>query len=254
MDFNFSANTGYLWKEHTFFDRIKLAKKYRFQSIEFHDEPHFEDLGILKKLLSDIALPVNSMNVRMGKSFGCAAIPDRISDAQKDISEAIRIAEEIGAKALHVLAGITEQNTESLNTFIINLKYAINNSQLMIVIEPVCEEQLPGYFLNNLAQAAQVLNAIRNPRLKILFDCYHVLKQSGDLVGNFTTFADQIGHVQIAAAEARGEPFPGELDYTMLLPKFQSLGYIGPFGCEYRPKNTTEAGLSWRDKFMRPGN
>jgi len=48
-----------------------------------------------------------------------------------------------------------------------------------------------------------------------------VQKQAVILVGNFTTFADQIGHVQIAAAEARGEPFPGELDYTMLLPKFQ---------------------------------
>ena len=254
MIFNFSANTGYLWKEYTLFDRIILAKKHKFQSIEFHDEPHFEDLGVLKKLLSDVALPVNSMNVRMGKSFGCAAMPDRIADAQNDIAESILIAEEIGAKALHILAGITEQNIESFNTFILNLDYALNNSHLMIVIEPVCEEQLPGYFLKTLAQAAQVLEAVRNPRLKILFDCYHVLKQSGDLVGNFTAFADHIGHVQIAAAEARGEPFPGELDYTMLLPKFQSLGYVGPFGCEYRPKATTEAGLGWRDQFMKPGN
>ena len=254
MIFNFSANTGYLWKEYTFFDRIILAKKHKFQSIEFHDEPHFEDLGVLKKLLSDVALPVNSMNVRMGKSFGCAAMPDRIADAHNDIAEAILIAEEIGAKALHILAGITEQNKESFNTFILNLDYALNNSHLMIVIEPVCEEQLPGYFLKTLAQAAQVLEAVGNPRLKILFDCYHVLKQSGDLVRNFTAFSDHIGHVQIAAAEARGEPFPGELDYTMLLTKFQSLGYVGPFGCEYRPKATTEAGLGWRDQFMRSGN
>ena len=194
------------------------------------------------------------MNVRMGKSFGCAAMSDRISDAQKDIDEAVVIAEEIGAKALHVLAGTVEQNTENFDTFVLNLNYALNNSSLMIVIEPVCDEQLHGYFLNNLLQAAYVLDAIGNPRLEILFDCYHVLKQSGELVENFTAFVDQIAHVQIAAAEAREEPFRGELDYTMLLPKFQALGYFGPFGCEYRPKTTTEVGLRWRDQFMRPEN
>ena len=125
------------------------------------------------------------MNVRMGKSFGCAAMSDRISDAQKDIDEAVVIAEEIGAKALHVLAGTVEQNTENFDTFVLNLNYALNNSSLMIVIEPVCDEQLHGYFLNNLLQAAYVLDAIGNPRLEILFDCYHVLKQSGELVENF---------------------------------------------------------------------
>ena len=251
MSLQFSANTGYLWTDHPFLDRIKLAKLHGFHSVEFHDEPHFEDLGTLKKALSELALPVNSMNVYMGDSFGCAAMPERMTMAQKEIKEALRIAEDIGAKALHILAGIGPHTPEGFATFVSNLKYALEHSHLSIVIEPVCEEQLPGYFLSTLDQASTVLKEITNPRLKILFDCYHVFTQSGDVLKNFAAHSDRIGHVQIAAAEARAEPFPGELDYSFLLPRFQALGYDGAFGCEYRPKSITEAGLSWRDQFSK---
>ena len=82
MDFNFSANTGYLWKELPFIDRIKMAKVHTFDSLEFHDEPHKENLAGLKNLLSEIELNVNGMNVRMGDTFGCAAIPDQSDKAQ----------------------------------------------------------------------------------------------------------------------------------------------------------------------------
>jgi len=112
---------------------------------------------------------------------------------------------------------------------------------------------LPGYFLRTLEQAGQVLDAVNNPRLKIMFDCYHVFTQSGDLLEHFSRYVDKIGHIQIAAAEQRAEPFPGTLDYGILLPQFQALGYEGAFGCEYRPNSKTEAGLSWRDQFSTLG-
>ena len=83
-----------------------------------------------------------------------------------------------------------------------------------------------------------------------MFDCYHVFRESGDLESNFAAHADKIGHVQIAAAEARAEPFPGALDYSRLLPKFQQLGYTGAFGCEYRPTGKTEDGLGWSNSII----
>ena len=233
MEFNFSANTGYLWKELPFIDRIKMAKLHSFNSLEFHDEPHGVNLVELKKLLSDSELNVNGMNVRMGDTFGCAAIPDQSDKAQNEIKDAITIAEDLGAKALHILSGVTKHNQNSINTFISNLKFALDNSKILILIEPVCEEQLPGYFLRTIDQAAAIIDTIDHPRLKIMFDCYHIYKESGDLVKNFADHADKIGHVQIAAAENRAEPFPGALNYSDILPEFKRLGYQGAFGCEY---------------------
>ena len=216
MEFNFSANTGYLWKELPFIDRIKMAKLHSFNSLEFHDEPHGVNLVELKKLLSDSELNVNGMNVRMGDTFGCAAIPDQSDKAKNEIKDAITIAEDLGAKALHILSGVTEHNQNSINTFISNLKFALDNSKILILIEPVCEEQLPGYFLRTIDQAAAIIDTIDHPRLKIMFDCYHIYKESGDLVKNFTNHAHKVGHIQIAAAENRAEPFPGVLDLSLI--------------------------------------
>ena len=254
MDFNFSANTGYLWKELPFIDRLKMAKRHGFSSLEFHDEPHKENLAGLKNLLSEIELNVNGMNVRMGDTFGCAAIPDQSDKARNEIKDAITIAEDLGAKALHILSGVTEYNKTSISTFISNLKFALDNSKISILIEPVCEEQLSGYFLRTIEQAAAIIDKIDHPRLKIMFDCYHIYKESGDLVKNFADHADKIGHVQIAAAENRAEPFPGALNYSDILPEFKRLGYQGAFGCEYRPSGSTEGGLGWRDPFFKMEN
>ena len=254
MDFNFSANTGYLWKELPFIDRLKMAKRHAFSSLEFHDEPHKENLAGLKNLLSEIELNVNGMNARMGDTFGCAAIPDQSDKARNEIKDAITIAEDLGAKALHILSGVTEYNKTSISTYISNLNFALDNSKISILIEPVCEEQLSGYFLRTIDQAAAIIDKIDHPRLKIMFDCYHIYKESGDLVKNFADHADKIGHVQIAAAENRAEPFPGALNYSDILPEFKRLGYQGAFGCEYRPSGSTEGGLGWRDPFFKMEN
>ena len=231
-----------------------MAKLHSFNSLEFHDEPHGVNLVELKKLLSDSELNVNGMNVRMGDTFGCAAIPDQSDKAQNEIKDAITIAEDLGAKALHILSGVTKHNQNSINTFISNLKFALDNSKILILIEPVCEEQLPGYFLRTIDQAAAIIDTIDHPRLKIMFDCYHIYKESGDLVKNFTNHAHKVGHIQIAAAENRAEPFPGGLDFSHILPEFKRLGYPGAFGCEYRPSGSTESGLNWRDPFFEMEN
>ena len=231
-----------------------MAKRHAFRSLEFHDEPHKENLAGLKNLLSEIELNVNGMNARMGDTFGCAAIPDQSDKARNEIKDAITIAEDLGAKALHILSGVTECNKTSINTYISNLNFALENSKISILIEPVCEEQLSGYFLRTIDQAAAIIDKIDHPRLKIMFDCYHIYKESGDLVKNFADHADKIGHVQIAAAENRAEPFPGALNYSDILPEFKRLGYQGAFGCEYRPSGSTEGGLGWRDPFFKMEN
>ena len=134
MDFNFSANTGYLWKELPFIDRIKMAKRHAFNSLEFHDEAHKENLTELKSLLSETELNVNGMNVRMGDTFGCAAIPDKSEKAKNEIKEAIKIAEDLEARALHIMSGVTEYNQTSIKTFVSNLKFALDNSKILILI------------------------------------------------------------------------------------------------------------------------
>lgn len=246
--FRFSANTGFLWKELPFLDRIRKAAKYGFDAVEFHDEAQSEDRNALKETLAATGLPVVGLNVRMGDTAGCAALPDMVCQAKRDIDAAIDVAEDIGATAVHVLSGKTE-TLERSDAYLDSLRFALDNTRLIILIEPICREQVPGYFLSTIEQAAGILAEIGNPRLKILFDCYHVHQEGGSVLERFCNYAGLIGHVQIASSQERSEPFPSQLDYRFLLPRFQSAGYHGPFGCEYRPQGCTEDGLAWREMF-----
>ncbi len=244
--YEFSANTGYLWTELPFLDRIRQAAAHGFDAVEFHDEARRTDRRELKEVLAQTALPVGGINVRMEETFGCAAIPGQGDQAKRDVDEAIEVAEDIDADAIHVLAGLAS-GPAARAAFLKTLRHALCHTDRTILIEPVCAEQLPGYFLRTIEQAAKVISDIGHPRLKIMFDCYHVLRESGDLMASFSKHADNIGHVQIAAAEGRAEPFRGEIDYGDLLPAMRSCGYAGRFGCEYRPLGTTEDGLPWRE-------
>jgi hydroxypyruvate isomerase len=146
------------------------------------------------------------------------------------------------------LSGKTE-TLKGSDAYLDSLRFALHHTRLRILIEPICREQMPGYFLNSIEQAAGILAEIGNPRLKILFDCYHIHHEGGSVLERFRTYADLIEHVQIASSQNRSEPFPSQLDYRFLLPRFQSAGYHGPFGCEYRPHGRTEDGLAWREMF-----
>ncbi len=246
--YEFSANTGFLWTNLPFLDRIRQAATHGFDAVEFHDEACSTDRCELKEVLAQTALPVSSINVRKQETFGCAAIPGQVDQAKRDVDEAIEIAEDIDAGAIHVLAGLALGQAAHV-TFLKTLRHALVHTDRIILVEPVCAEEMPGYFLRTIEQAADVISDIGHPRLKIMFDCFHVFRESGDLMANFSVHASNIGHVQIAAAERRAEPFPGVIDYGDLLPAMRSCGYAGRFGCEYRPVGATEDGLSWRDTF-----
>lgn len=245
----FSANLGFLWKELPFIERIYAAHKHGFEGVEFHDEAQDADPAALRQALDQTGLPVLSLNVRIGETSGCAAIPDLWQQARTDIDAAIKIAGFCDAKAIHVLAGKTN-DTRARECFINTLTHAVSQSSQTILIEPICKQKVPGYFLYDLDQAVDILEQINSPRLKIMFDCYHINEQHGDVAGRFAATAHHIGHVQIASHPARAEPFPSNLDYSQLIPGFIKAGYEGAYGCEYTPVTNVEAGLTWRDTFL----
>ena len=241
----FSANTGYLWQDRTFLDRIRLAKRYGFHSIEFHDEALKEDPVELKEVLSETELRVNSLNIRVGKTFGCAAIPDPADQAKQDIDQAIEIAEDIGSSAVHILAGITD-DPRAGDAYRSALQYALKGTKLMVLIEPVCNKQLPGFYLRTIDQAGQVLTDINHSNLKIMFDCYHIQIIEGDLTRRITANLDIIGHVQFAGVPHRGRPDEGEISYRHVFAHLADLGYTAPLGAEYKPDDgDTDASLGW---------
>lgn len=228
-------------------ERITAARAADFPFVEFHDDAQSEDAAAVKEALG--GTPLVGLNARMGETAGAAALPGAEETAKADIAAAIETAEALGAGAVHVLSGKTD-DAGAADRLIARLKEAAERApDIVFLIEPISQVAMPGYFLNTPEEASDIIERVGHGNVKILFDCFHVQRAGGDVVARFRTHVDRIGHVQIAGGFTRAEPDKGELDYRWLLPAFRDAGYDGPFGCEYVPTSTVEAGLSWRDAF-----
>ncbi|MEO0911770.1 MAG: TIM barrel protein [Pseudomonadota bacterium] len=252
----FSANIGFLWADLPLVERIFAAKAAGFDAVEAHF-PYDVPAADVKAALAETGFKMLGINTHPGDlaagDFGLAAVPDRLSEAREAIDQAIEYAEEIGAGAVHVMAGKSAGNPDEPDTFLNNLAYALRaagKAGVDIYIEPINTRDVPNYFLRSLESAAGICQTLDNhPGLKIMFDCYHLQILGGDLLTRYKNHASRIGHIQIASAPARAEPDGGEVNYPWLLPALQAAGYKGFFGAEYKPASTMEEGLGWLETY-----
>ena len=85
-------------------------------------------------------------------------------------------------------------------------------------------------------EALEIVRAINHPRLKILYDVYHMQIMEGNVLAMIERLLPWIGHFHAAGVPGRGELFGSELNYPEILRFIESLGYEGTFGLEYFPK------------------
>lgn len=249
-----SANLGFLWTELPLTTAIRAAATAGFDAVECHI-PYDVDASAVANVLAETGLPMVSINTRPGTGSsgqrGLAAVPGMAEDARRHIDEAIAYASAIGAAQIHVMAGVAD-GPEARDVFVQNLGYAAPlaaTNGVGIVIEPINQLDIPGYFLSEVELAASVIDDVGADNVGIMFDCYHVQIGQGDLLRRFRANLDKISHVQFAAVPSRGEPDQGELDYPWLLNQFEAAGYEGFMGAEYRPADDTESGLGWMRAF-----
>jgi hydroxypyruvate isomerase len=105
---------------------------------------------------------------------------------------------------------------------------------------------VPGYHLRTVEHALATIAAVARPNLRLMFDCYHVQVEQGDVTRRLAAALPLTGHIQIAGAPARGRPDRGELNLGFVLAEARRLGWTGFVGAEYRPDGPTEDSLDWR--------
>jgi 2-dehydrotetronate isomerase len=235
-----AANLGFLWKELPFLERIERAAKAGFTAVEFHDQAQLEDPEHLQAAIAASRLPVLSLNTLMGETFGLAAMPDHQADARQAIQDAARTAKLINAKAIHITAGKADGD-EARDAYVSALIEAVSAFDGTILIEPLSRSAVPGYFLYSLHQARDIADTVNHPRVKLLFDLYHVRALGYHVLEVAQEFLPFIGHIQISNWPDRDEPVLAGSFIGMM----RALGYDGDFGAEYKPKGSVEDGLDW---------
>jgi hydroxypyruvate isomerase len=127
-----------------------------------------------------------------------------------------------------------------------NLKWAAAEAPgQSLTIEPLNAGDFPGYFLSDFDLAAEIVDAVAMPNVRLQFDFYHAQAITGDALATWDLHGRRAAHVQIGGYPGRVEPDQGEGDLPAFLSRLGRDGYDGWVSAEYHPSNGTVPGLAW---------
>ncbi len=257
----FAANLSMLYPELDFLDRFGAAARDGFKAVEYLFPYAFDAREIVARLTTH-GLQQVLFNAPPGDwdagERGLTCLPARQSEFCDGVNRALDYAAALACPRIHLMAGRVPADSEREpleRAYVENLRWAAQRAAAQgidVLIEPINQRDIPGYFLNHQQQAHGVVSEVAMANLKIQMDLYHCQVVEGDVAMKLRQYlpAGHVGHIQIAGVPQRHEPDVGELNYPYLFSVIDELGYKGWVGCEYRPARGsqaggTSAGLSW---------
>jgi hydroxypyruvate isomerase len=247
----YTVNCSILLTEIPLLDRPQAVREAGFDAVEFwwpfaQPVPADRDVDSFIRAITDAGVALTGLNFAAGDmpagERGILSDPARSTEFRDNVEVAVGIAQNLGTKAFNALygnrldgLGPEEQDAVASE----NLAFAAAAAQrigAIVLVEPVSGAS--AYPLTRAADAVAVIDRVRTEQgaqnLRLLADLYH-MQVNGDDVGlALDTYADRIGHVQIADAPGRGEPGTGTLDVPGYLDQLANNGYRGYIGLEYK--------------------
>ena len=256
----FAANLSMLFTELPFLDRFEAAARAGFTAVEFLFPYAFPAAEIRDRLVSN-RLKLVLHNLPAGDwdagERGIACHPDRVDEFRAGVAKAIEYGSALGVPQLNCLAGKAPAVVADellRQTFVANLRFAaaaLKEAGLKLLIEPINNYDIPGFWLNGTAKAISVIDEVGSDNLYLQYDVYHAQRFEGELAATIGKHIARIAHVQVADNPGRNEPGTGEIHYDFIFAHLDRVGYTGFVGCEYKPATTTSAGLGWLEQARR---
>ena len=225
-----------------FIDQIKFGYDQGFRSIEDNGmsrRPPEEQQKIgdaLAKLGMGMGVFVLDKGGN-GANTLAAGKPENIEVFLKGCRNAVEVSKRCGGKLTTVVPGDFERHLpEGIQTanVIMALRKGVEILEphgIIMVLEPLSDT--PDLFLRSSDQAYAICKAVNNPCCKILFDMYHIQKNTGNLINHINWAYDEVAYFQIGNNPGRNEPGTGEMDYKNIFKHIYNKGYKGILGMEH---------------------
>ncbi|CAD5232317.1 unnamed protein product [Bursaphelenchus xylophilus] len=235
-----------MFKDIPLLERYGKAAKMGFKLVElpfgYTEKP--EDLKAAADQNNLHHVLINAKNDDNKGKLGLAAVKGEEDLFKQCIGETIRYAEVLGVKVVHVMAGDGDP-IKDLDTYKVNIRYAareLAKKGFLCVIEPINPHFRSTYFLNSFDQAKNIIEELKEPNLKLLFDVFHCQLICGQITFQINRLQDIIvlnydlffGHIQVSQPPHRNEPdTDGELNYEYVFRVLKALGKDWIIGGEY---------------------
>jgi hydroxypyruvate isomerase len=225
-----------------FLDQIKYMYDQGFRSIE--------DNGMLGRtpaeqskigdLLAKLGMQMGVFVVDTGNNWktSLASGKQEFKDAFiKTCKDSLETAKRVNAKWATVVPGYFDRNlpmgiqTAHVVDALRSGAEIFEPHGLIMVLEPLSDN--PDLFLRTAEQSFEICKAVKSPSCKILYDIYHMQRNTGNLIPVMDLCWDEIAYIQIGDNPGRKEPGTGEINYKNIFKHLHKKGYKGVLGMEH---------------------
>jgi len=164
--------------------------------------------------------------------------------------EAIERAAAFGAPKVSALRGnrrglADEEGIDNPAAFLNKLKPLAEDKGVTICLELLNSKvDHKDYQCDHTWWGVEVVKRVNSPRVKLLYDIYHMQIMEGDIIRTIRNNIQYIGHFHTAGNPGRHElDAKQELNYRAIAQAIVDLGFTGYLAHEYRPLGDPLAGL-----------
>ncbi len=236
-------------------DALALLARLGYDAFEMFD---WRDASVLETFVAEkkkYSLACACLVANKGVTApGCGLVNPREREGfLEQINLSAEAAKKVDARRLVVLTGNELgglRRSEQMANAVAALRQAapiLEKNGITAVVEVLnTYVDHAGYFLYHMRDAAEMIDGVGSPNVKILCDLYHVQIMEGNLITNIRTHIDRIGHFHIGDHPGRHEPGTGEINYRNVFKAIYDLGdrYQGYAALEYRPLASLEENLA----------
>jgi hydroxypyruvate isomerase len=222
----------------SFEERCKVLARIGFKGVDLptaQQVPMLRDHGLTPALMTGT-----------GTSFQDGLIRKQQHDKfEAEFHKGIDMCAEIGCPTLIALPGERrgmsyEEAADNTVAIFNRVKGYAEQKNITLCMEitnsKVVADQRTDQVFNHLAWGTDIVKKVNSPRVKILFDCYHVQIADGDLTRNLRDNFDKICHIHVAGVPSRTEiDDTQEVNYRFVANAIADLGYTGFVAHEFRP-------------------
>ena len=166
----FAANLTLMFNEWSFLDRFDAAAQAGFTAVEYlfpyEHRPHAIAQRLERNGLTQALFNFPPGNFAAGER-GLASLPERFEELKEGVRTALIYADATGVKRLHLMSGNADRRDPraagAFRKAMIFTAAALGEKGLDLVIEPINERDMPGYFLNDFPFAEQLIRDFSAP-------------------------------------------------------------------------------------------
>jgi hydroxypyruvate isomerase len=177
------------------------------------------------------------------------------AEIEPKMREAIKAAAEAGAPNVIVLAGdrqglTDEEGLENSAAFLDKVKAQAEDAGVTLCMELLNSKvNHQGYMCDRTSWGVKLCQRVNSPRVKLLYDIYHMQIMEGDIIRTIRDNIKYIGHFHTAGNPGRHEfDESQEIYYPPICRAIADLDYQGYVSHEYTP---TRDALTTLEKMMK---